>query len=267
MRWDERLLSALARPPAEVARGDAQEEYAVEPPLAKLERVFPDFRARIRDRRILDFGCGRGHQSVSLAQAGAAHVLGLDTNPPMIAHGRSLAERAGVSDCVEFATHVAIEQAGTFDLVISQNAMEHYPDPKAILEEMIRALHPDGLILLTFGPPWFAPWGSHMGYFLKVPWVNLLFPEATVMRLRSRYRSDDAQRYEEVEGGLNRMTVRKFERLVSETGLDVLFQHYECVTGLNWLGRLPILRELFINDITCILRRLPNGPSAGGSGR
>ena len=79
---------------------------------------------------------------------------------------------------------------GGFDIVLSHNSMEHFGDPARILDVMKSALKPDGRLYITFGPPWYAPYGSHMHFFTRVPWVNLLFSERTVMAVRARYRND-----------------------------------------------------------------------------
>lgn len=55
----------------------------------------------------------------------------------------------------------------TFDIVVSQNAMDHFRDPIGILSTMKGLIHEDGKILITFGPPWFSPYGSHMYFFVK----------------------------------------------------------------------------------------------------
>ena len=75
------------------------------------------------------------------------------------------------------------------------------------------------------------------------------------MQVRNRFRDDGAVRYEDVEGGLNRMTVARFERLVRESGLHVDWKRYRCVKGANVLQVLPRLRELFINHVSCVLRK------------
>ena len=114
---------------------------------------------------------------------------------------------------------------------------------------MASALAPGGRILIVFGPPWFAPYGSHMQFFTPLPWVNLLFGERTVMRVRSRYKKDGARRYEEVEGGLNRMSLSKLEGILDRSGLVVVWSHYRAVKGIRWLVRIPILRELFTSQV------------------
>jgi SAM-dependent methyltransferase len=143
--------------------------------------------------------------------------------------------------------------------VISLNSFEHFPDPGDALAEMTSLLRPGGLLLITFGPPWFAPYGSHMHFFTRVPWVNLLFSEAVVMQVRQRYRPDGALRYEDVESGLNKMTVRRFEELVERSGLTLEHRAYRGIRGLNLLTRIPVLRELCTTNVAVILRRPASG--------
>ncbi len=253
MRLTERLLLSLSRTPD----ADPHGEGSIETALALLSSSFPGFEGEMAGKRILDFGCGDGFQSAAMALRGADYVLGLDTNPPTLQRARDLTARLGLSS-VEFDERLDPKHRGDFDIVISQNSMEHFPDPAAILEVMKSALKPTGKLLITFGPPWFSPCGSHMSFFTRVPWVNILFPEPVVMKVRSRYISDGATRYEDVEGGLNRMTVSKFEGLVRQCGLEVTYRRYQCVKRLDLLATLPLARELFVNHISCVLTSARN---------
>lgn len=249
MKLSERLLLLLSHPPDAASH----EEGSLETALSLLTSSFPGFESDIAGKRILDFGCGDGFQSAAMALRGADHVLGLDTNPPTLQRARDLAISLGLST-VAFGEKLQAGHRGAFDIVISQNSMEHFPDPAAILEEMKSALKPGGKLLITFGPPWLSPCGSHMSFFTPVPWVNILFSESTVMRVRSRYISDGATCYEEVGGGLNRMTVGEFERLVRQCGLRLAYRRYQCIKGLDFLAALPAARELFVNHISCVLQ-------------
>lgn len=254
MKIGERILASLSRPADAPDLGEAANEPPVAHALDDLLRRFPDLRARVRGKRVLDFGCGAGRQAVALAQAGAAFVLGVESNPRTRAGAQALAraERIGAGR-LAFAPAVPRQMRGRFDIVLSKDSMEHFSQPEAVLAEMRAALAPGGRLLVTFGPPWLAPSGSHMHFFTRLPWVHLLFSERTVMAVRARYRADGARRYEEVESGLNRMTVRRFERMTAAAGLRMERRRYDCVRGLRVLGRPPLLRELFINNVACVL--------------
>ena len=255
MNLAEKLLLVLSRHPGSGDYDGGQTEWHLENSLSKLCRVFPDFLERIADKVILDFGCGTGWQAVGLARSGARWVIGVDTDRAALSKARALAADLNLSEKVRFVDSLQSCAPAKFDIVISQNSMEHFPSPEEALQWMQAILEQDGVIFITFGPPWLAPWGSHMHFFTTVPWLNILFGEATVMKVRARFRSDGATRYEEVESGLNKMTVTKFERLVEQSGLDVLYRRYDCVKGLNFLSRIPGLRELVINNVSCELGR------------
>jgi hypothetical protein len=75
------------------------------------------------------------------------------------------------------------------------------------------------------------------------------------MSVRSIFRDDGARTYEDVESGVNKMSVRKFEKIVKECGLRDVYRKYECVKRLDFLATIPFARELFINHITSILRK------------
>jgi SAM-dependent methyltransferase len=249
----EGLLLFLSRKPGTADYETGRDHWAVDNALSQLCRAFPNFLPRVAGKEILDFGCGVGYQTVALARMGAKHVIGLDSNRALLETGRELARYLHVTDKIEFVDTFEHRLKGSSDLIISQNSMEHFPEPVQVLEQMKSALKPNGKILITFGPPWFAPYGSHMHFFTKVPWVNLLFAEETVMKVRARFRDDGARRYEEVESGLNKMTVAKFERTLSTAGLLIEHRRYDCVKRLNILHKLPFVRELFVNEISCVL--------------
>jgi SAM-dependent methyltransferase len=250
MSIGERLLGALSYSPGASPAHILGPEPSVETGLRRLTAAFADLDVQARGRSVLDFGCGAGFQSVAFARAGAARVVGIDSNPRTLKGARKLIARYGVSDRVTVREALTPEDAAAYDIVFSQNGMEHFADPLGALRAMAGAVAPRGRIFVTFGPPWFAPRGSHMHFFTPLPWVNLLFPERTVMSVRARYRDDGARRYEEVESGLNRMSVRRFEATVAQAGLAFATRRYRCVKGLEPLGHVPLLRELFVNEIS-----------------
>jgi SAM-dependent methyltransferase len=245
--WAERLLHRFSKDPAgafvDSAYRKPTAQWTPSTALRDLIDAFPGFKALIRGRRVLDYGCGDGFQAVAMAEAGAVQVLGVDTEPRRLQHARRLAR--GLTN-VAFATEVK----GTFNVAISLNSFEHFKDPETSLDELARATGPGGIILITFGSPWLSPYGSHMNFFTHVPWVNVLFSERTVFEVRRLYRNDSSRSY---VPAVNKMTIARFERIIAKSGLRVVSLKYKAVRNLPILAHIPCVREFFINRVTCVL--------------
>lgn len=249
------LLLSLSSAPATARSLPRQPPARVDIALNELHETIPDVRSSIVGRRVLDFGSGVGAQSVALAENGATEVIGVEISDSGRQTGAELAAQRGVDGRVRFVQKIGSDEKGHFDTCISLNSMEHFSDPQGVLEEIRSALRPGGRLLLTFAPPWYSPYGAHMAYFTSIPWVHLLFPERAVMAVRGRYRNDGAQRYEDVTGGLNRMSLAKFERLVRDAGFEMVELRYTAVKGLPLVTRIPFLRELLTSRVTAVLQR------------
>lgn len=255
MNIHERILLSLSRMP-ESGDHPSGREVTVENSLNLLSRVYPDLSRIVAGKRVIDYGCGPGYQSIALVKKHGCTVVGIDSNQRTLERANANARKHDISaDRLSFAADVSPAMANSFDVVISLNSFEHYGNPSAVLDAMRSLLVPSGIVLLTFGPPWLSPYGSHMHFFCKVPWLNIFFPEETVMKVRERYRPDGARSYEEVDSGLNRMTITKFEHIMSQCSLATVARNYECVGGIGPLGKLPLLRELFINRVNIVLAK------------
>lgn len=175
----------------------------------------------LRDKVVLDFGCGEGEDAVEVARRSARKVIGLDLRESVLNVGRTRAAEAGVSDICEFTTHTE----ETADVILSIDAFEHFSEPAAVLKVMRHLVKPDGCVIAAFGPTWYHPLGGHL--FSVFPWCHLLFTENALIRWRSDFKTDGARRFGEVEGGLNQMTIRRFERLIRQS--DFHFSSFELV--------------------------------------
>jgi SAM-dependent methyltransferase len=164
---------------------------------------------RIAGKVVIDFGCGEGADAVEMAERGARRVIGIDNREEVLQAARQKALRAGVQDTCLFVT--ATKELA--DIVVSVDSFEHFADPAEILRIMNTLLQPAGEALVSFGPTWYHPLGGHL--FSVFPWAHLIFSEAALVRWRSDFKTDGATRFSEVAGGLNQMTVAKFEEFAS----------------------------------------------------
>ena len=164
----------------------------------------------------IDFGCGGGADTVEMAARGASRVIGLDIREDVLEAGRENARKAGVADRCTFMSSVS-STGDLADVVISVDAFEHFEDPGAILQIMSGLLRPGGEVMVSFGPTWYHPLGGHL--FSVFPWAHLLFSEEALIRWRSDFKTDGATRFSECAGGLNRMTIARFEALVARSPL------------------------------------------------
>ena len=252
----ERLLLLFCRKPGtKDYPGGATANYTLANALNFARKTIPDFDGLVRDKLVLDYGSGHGWQAVAMRKAGARHVVGVDILESRLAHAEALAAREGSATDVRFYRSLPLELSGQFDVVVSLCAFEHYGDPAAELEAMKAAARPGGAVIVSFAELWLSPRGSHMSHFTKLPWANVLFSEQTLMRVRSRYRNDGATRFEEVEGGLNRMTRERFERIIRASGMTVESLSFHSVKGLPVVCRVPVLRGYFTAAASCVLRK------------
>jgi 2-polyprenyl-3-methyl-5-hydroxy-6-metoxy-1,4-benzoquinol methylase len=250
----ERILMALCRDPEAADYPGGTLKRNVDDALEFLEKTVPDFRSLIAGK-VLDFGCGWGHQAVAMAKTGAAQeVVGLDIQ--WHDRARQLAAEHNCADRVRFLHSLEPSELGAFDMVLSCSSMEHFADPAGMVELMRQAVKPGGIVVISFAEPWFGPRGSHFDAFSRLPWVNLLFSEKTVMRVRSHFRSDGATHYEEIQGGLNRMSIAKFERIIRNSGLKCEFFRVYIAKSIPLLHHIPLAREVFASAAACILRKV-----------
>jgi 2-polyprenyl-3-methyl-5-hydroxy-6-metoxy-1,4-benzoquinol methylase len=172
--------------------------------------------ATIRGKHVVDYGSGEGDEVIEMARRGASTVTGVEIQERVRSLATEKALQAGVGDSVQF---VAAAE-GSADVVVCLDSFEHFADPAAELATMYRVLKPGGLVMASFGPTWYHPYGGHL--FSIFPWAHLIFTEEALLRWRSDFRTDGARRFGEVAGGLNQMTLASFERIVDASGFETV---------------------------------------------
>ena len=230
------------------------------------------------DLSYLDLGCGTGRLSVGLSLLGVRNVTGMDILERDIATANAVAETLP-RDVRPAFVHVDGRTADnrTYDAVVALAVMEHVSSPRQFLEQIRALLKPEGHAFVSM-TPFHGPLGDHMDPFfrIRIPWRGLLFSEQALLQLRREcFRpSTPARNFNEIEGGLNLMTVSEYFGNIRSAGLEVVAHRFDPhffryrklwpLAPLSYaLTRIPKVRDYFTFNVYSILRRKKPVPADG----
>jgi ubiquinone/menaquinone biosynthesis C-methylase UbiE len=222
---------------------------------------------------VLEIGCGHGGISCYLASVGARHVVGIDINTKNLTFARGIVEeherRLGgaklpLNFVVTDARHMGFSD-GSFDLIVADSLFEHVMDPEALLKESHRLLRPKGKLLVPLFSSIYSKNGLHLKHGLKMPWANLVFSEATILRALRRLADENPQLFEQYPGlrnnpqrvrdvrrygDLNDITYGRFREMAASTGFGVSWFRPVPVNRFGEvLRRVPVVRDSLLMDI------------------
>jgi SAM-dependent methyltransferase len=130
--------------------------------------------APLADRQVLEFGCGLGVYMQAMRRCGA-HVFGFDVEVERL----QAARRAGVDETAAAVGERLPYADASFDVVFSNDVLEHVTDDAACAREIMRVLRPGGRAVIyvpnrlylfeTHGVYWRGRY-----YFGNKPFVNWL---------------------------------------------------------------------------------------------
>lgn len=101
----------------------------------------------LRDRDVLEYGCGAAQWSVALAADGA-RLVGLDQSTAQLAHARG----SGIP-LVQASGETTPFADSSFDVVFGDHGVMSFCDPEATVAEAARLLRPGGLLAFCHASP------------------------------------------------------------------------------------------------------------------
>jgi 2-polyprenyl-3-methyl-5-hydroxy-6-metoxy-1,4-benzoquinol methylase len=231
-----------------------------------LKTIEKHFSLRYKDLTFIDIGCGEGDLVIMLAKMGAKKAVGIDLDAERIDAARRNADAKGVGhiarfECIDFNEY---RPAELFDVAFSLDAFEHIVDRLDCLKKINNCLTTGGVLATIFGPLWGSPYGAHMYGFSGIPWIQFLFPEEVVLRVRKEvFRPDeDAKRYEDIRGHLARVTVKKFKDDAIKAGFTIQQTRlnpykdegkYKLINA--FVNAVPLLHEPGAHKLLAVLRK------------
>jgi len=122
----------------------------------------------LKDKSVLDIGCGSGPYVVEAARCGSKRVLGLDMAEGMIVLGRQRAIAAGVADRCEFFLGTFPEDSPqeTFDYAIVMGVMDYIAEPLPFLSVLAQRIQLRAVLSFP-SKHWFRTPLRKVRYWLK----------------------------------------------------------------------------------------------------
>ena len=129
---------------------DAGSEFKPLHDINPLRLDYIDGLVGLRDKIVLDVGCGGGILAESMAQRGA-HVTGIDLadKPLKVAQLHLLESGNQVEYRNVSAEDLANELPGNFDVVTCMELLEHTPDPASIVRACAALVKRDGRVFFS----------------------------------------------------------------------------------------------------------------------
>jgi SAM-dependent methyltransferase len=125
----------------------------------------------LKDKNVLDFGCGEGHMVAEAVKRGA-NAIGYD-----IVKSGSLTWEDGL-----LTTDFSKISDKKYDIVILYDTLDHCKDPVDALKQVRSVLAEKAKIFIRFHP-WMGRHGSHLYKELNKAWVHLFFSEEDLQKM------------------------------------------------------------------------------------
>ena len=120
------------------------------------QRLLPD---SLKDKRVLDLGCGLGYFAREARTRGARDVIGVDISERMLEEARRLTSDPGIV-YVRAGLENFEAEAGSFDLVVSSLALHYIADYPALVRRVASWLAPGGRFAFSVEHPIYTAHGT-----------------------------------------------------------------------------------------------------------
>ena len=250
---------------------------------------FPKFnKEEFKNKEVLEIGSYTGGSlAYWIEYYGFSKGCGIDINPTFAEAGNTFAKEKNIN--ATFTTGFGEDLPypdNSFDFIVSYDVFEHVRDLRIVMGEVSRVLKPGGRLLAVF-PQFYQPLESHLTLVSKTPALHWIFSGQTLTDAYNEiidergeaaywYKSENKKlEYWEEHQHLNGITIRKFKKIISKNQLWVtdywgnspilsdgkksemlIFKILRLLFIIP--ARIPLLNELFLGRICCVLTNKKN---------
>jgi len=113
-----------------------------------LRLAFIEEQVLLKDKMVLDIGCGGGILTEALAQKGAK-VTGIDLSAKSLEAAKNHQGNLSIDYQLISAEDFALQKPESFDVITCMEMLEHVPDPASIIQSCYQLLKPQGKLFLS----------------------------------------------------------------------------------------------------------------------
>lgn len=114
----------------------------------EIKRMLPD----LKDKHVLDIGCGMGDLAMYCAEREAASVTALDPSSKMLQEAKTRNNHPAI-EYVQTALEDAVLKKESYDIAVSSLVMHYVADYDAVIQSIHAALKEDGILLFSTEHP------------------------------------------------------------------------------------------------------------------
>jgi 2-polyprenyl-3-methyl-5-hydroxy-6-metoxy-1,4-benzoquinol methylase len=182
-----RLSKRLVKPPPVYHTTHASHaEWRGQEAMAVFRRHFSS--GDIREKEVLDFGCGYAHLWLELSHVEPRRVVGIDQGQWIVDECNKLKEKFHHPERFTFLdgapARIPVDDEA-FDTVLALEVVPHVAELEPIVREWRRVIRPNGRVLISW-TPYRSPYGSHMSALIPLPWAHVIFGEKALLRSAER---------------------------------------------------------------------------------
>jgi len=189
---------------------------------------------------VMEIGCGEGGVLLPFIEKGC-YCVGVDLNPLRIDLANEFLSAEVNNGRAQFVYKNVYDEdflakfSGFFDLIILKDAIEHIPDQEKFIPYLKNFLRAGGQIYFGF-PPWYMPFGGHQQVCRNkvasvLPYYHIL-PKPVYKGILQLFGEPKPVIDELLEIKDTQITIERFEKIVKQSGLQVLQQQHYLVNPI-----------------------------------
>jgi SAM-dependent methyltransferase len=143
----------------------------------------------IKGKSVLDIGCGYGGLLLTMRDAGAASLAGVEVDDCRLHWAKVRLGALGVKADLrlsDICSEEDVHKLSSYDVILAQDVIEHVMDPSVAIRHISQLLRPNGLVFIQVGNK-FSPNQLLHDHHCQLPGLTMLSREQAVEYFQARF--------------------------------------------------------------------------------